>query len=178
MVKVWKRPDVSSNELDVVVGAGGWVFKTDTHSARISSECVCACLTFPRVLRARRGHNLLRACRRLIPIVIDRITPTTSRAASTTARTFSASERSPNTMRITIAIIRAMALDACPNTTGSQTCKFSHLLVNEPYVNKGISRIGKTLETVASCGKMIDRRSGGWAVGRRKANSLAIVNAW
>ena len=127
-------------------GRGGRVLKTDTHSARISSECVGACLTLPRVLRARRGHNLLRACRRLIPIMIDRITPTTSRAASTTAKTFSASERSPNTMRITIAIIRAMALADSPNTTaGSQTRKFSYLLVNEPCVNKGISRIGKTL---------------------------------
>jgi len=122
--------------------SGRWVLKTDTHSARISSECVCACLTLPRVLRARRGHNLLRACRRLIPIMIDRITPTTSRAASTTAKTFSASERSPNTMRITKAIIRAMALANSINTARGQTRKFSHLLVNEPYVNKGISRIG------------------------------------
>ena len=108
----------------------------------------------------------------------DRITPTTSRAASTTAKTFSASERSPNTMRTTIAIIRARALADSINRTGRQRRKFSHLLVNEPYVNKGISRIGKTLETVASCGKMIGRRSDGWAGGRRKADSLAIVNAW
>ncbi len=135
-------------------------------------------LTLPRVLRARRGHNLLRACRRLIPIMIDRITPTTSRAANTTPKTVSASERSPNTMRITKAIIRAMALANRPNPAGSQTRKFSHLLVNEPYVNKGISRIGKTLETIASGGKMIGRRSDGWTGGRRKADSLAIVNAW
>ena len=150
------------------------MLKTDTHSARISSDCVCACLTLPRVLRARRGHNLLRACRRLIPIMIDRITPTTSRAASTTAKTFSASERSPNTMRITIAIIRAMALADSPNTAGSQTRRFSHLLVNELYMNKGISRIGKTLETIASCGKMIGRRSGGWAVGGARRTALQI----
>ena len=84
--------------------------------------------------------------------MIDRITPTTSRAANTTAKTFSASERSPNTMRITIAIIRAMALADSLNTARGQTRKFSHPLVNEPYVNKGISRIGKTLETVASGG--------------------------
>jgi len=64
-----------------------------------------------------------------------------------------------------------MALAEYPNTmTGGQTRKFSYLLVNEPYVNKGISRIGKTLETVASCGKMIGRRS-------MHAGDFRMVNA-
>lgn len=88
------------------------------------------------------------------------MTLTSSPAASTTAKTFSASERFPSRMRIAIAIIRAMARADSPNAGNGKTRKFSPLLVNEPHMNKEISKIGRTSETVALCMKTVSRLSG------------------